>query len=312
MAFNNFSLIQDEIPSEKKTKVYEEKTAKIREASGYEIGSIAEGGEDVNFLAQSINEMIVQAPLMMLPMASSLKDFIGNLFEPAKASASFIIDLIPNKWLSNGASAVTNLTIEYYVLTTTLSILSNIVSVAPLLAIIGASFLVMSFYFLSVSILYIVIPFASIFAFSTGNLDILKNLIKHTFILAIKPVLIVVSVIMAFFVYELFHSLNEILVASMFEPLFYLANNMSSNAEWYDLKSMLSGIGNSSIFLFLKSAMMIVSSIITIFVCFYLVFNGANIILDILGMRDGGFDVGNTIGDKVENKSVISKINTAV
>ena len=312
MAFNNFSLIQEEIPSEKKSQVYEEKTAKIREASGYEVSSLADGTENVNYIAQNINEMIVQAPLMMLPMAGSLKSFVESLFEPVKKSANYIVNLIPNKWLSNGASMATNLTIEYYVLSTTLSILTNIVAVAPLIAIIGASFLVMSFYFLSVGILYIVIPFASIFAFSTGNLEIIKNLIKFTFILAVKPVLIVVSVIMAFFVYEMFQSLNEVLVSSMFEPLFLLANNMTSDAEWYDVKSMLMGIGNSSIFLFLKSSMMVVSSLITVFVCFYLLFNGAKIILDILGMRDGGFDVGNTIGDKVENKSMISKMNTVV
>ena len=51
---------------------------------------------------------------------------------------------------------------------------------------------------------------------------------------------------------------------------------------------------------------------IQVFVCFYLVFNGANIILDILGMRDGGFDVGGIVGDKIESKQSVSKMNTVV
>ena len=58
--------------------------------------------------------------------------------------------------------------------------------------------------------------------------------------------------------------------------------------------------------------MLLASSFITVFVCFYLVFNGANIMLDLLGMRDGGFDVGGVIGDKVENKHSVSKMNTVI
>jgi hypothetical protein len=38
----------------------------------------------------------------------------------------------------------------------------------------------------------------------------------------------------------------------------------------------------------------------------------ANIMLDLLGMRDGGFDVGGVIGDKVENKHSVSKMNTVI
>ncbi|MCG3704323.1 hypothetical protein L5F68_08250 [Aliarcobacter butzleri] len=323
MAFNNFSLIQDEKPSERKAKSLDLKTDKIREATGYEVSSLVSSEEKQNFISAQLNGIIAETPYFMLPMAGSLKEYITVILSPilgskdkdgnGEGALNYLIDMIPTKWISTPLSGLVALGNSYAINMITLSILRDLVSIAPLLAIIGASFLVMSFYFLSVGILYIVIPFASIFALSTGNLDIIKNLIKYTFILAVKPVLIVVSVIMAFFVLEMFQSLNSVLVSSMFEPLFLLANNMEFSTDSFSsFFDGLQGIGNSIIFLFLKSAMMMLSSLITVFVCFYIIFNGTNIILDILGMKDGGFDIGNTIGDKVENKPIVSKINTVV
>ncbi len=315
MAFNNFSLLQDEKPSERKAKNLEIKTDKIREASGYQVDSVVNDDRWYSISGQ-LNQFISESPYFMLPMADGLKKFIESSLSPLlgeEGVANKLLDMLPIKWVSAPLSGLLAIGNTYAINIITLSILKDIVSIAPLIAIIGASFLVMSFYFLSVGILYIVIPFASIFAFSTGNLDIIKNLIKYTFILAVKPVLIVVSVVMAFFVFEMFQALNNVLVSSMFEPLFFLANGMEVDfGDFSTYLDGLQGLGNSMIFLFMKSAMMIVSTLITVFVCFYLVFNGANIILDILGMRDGGFDVGNVIGDKVENKSSISKMNTAI
>ena len=190
-----------------------------------------------------------------------------------------------------------------------------IVSIAPLIAIMASGFMVMSFYFFSIAILYAIIPFASIFAFSTGNLDIIKNLIKHTFLLALKPILFVVSVIMAIFAYDVLNSLNQVVVAGMFEPLFMLTNDIQtdSGSGTFDMiQNFAHGLGAGAILLFLKSTLLLATSFITIFVCFYLVFNGANIILDILGMRDGGFDVGGIAGDKIESKQSVSKMNTVV
>ena len=136
----------------------------------------------------------------------------------------------------------------------------------------------------------------------------MKNLIKNTFLLAVKPVLIVVSVLMALFVADMLNSLNQVIVTSMFEPLFALSNDLSSEtvSNVSSAFDVVKGMGAGGIFIFLKSTMLLASSFITVFVCFYLVFNGANIMLDLLGMRDGGFDVGGVIGDKVEGKSGVS------
>ena len=51
-------------------------------------------------------------------------------------------------------------------------------------------------------------------------------------------------------------------------------------------------------------------SILGVAVSFYLVLNGANMILDMFGIRDSGFDVQSAIGDKVDNKA--SNVNTPI
>ncbi len=120
---------------------------------------------------------------------------------------------------------------------------------------------------------------------------------------------------MALFAYDMLNSLNQVVVTGMFEPLFMLANDMqtdSGSGTFESVGNYINGIGAGAILLFLKSTLVLATSFITVFVCFYLVFNGANIILDILGMRDGGFDVGGIVGDKIESKQSVSKMNTVV
>lgn len=329
MAFDTFSLLGK---NENKQENYEYKLEEFRNQSGYDIQGFAKP-EEVGGITGVINsatyEVLTNAPYYaFVPFADNMLNYINRVFNPVKESMSAfssgvgaIISLIPfkgemigkavDKVLTTGTNAI----IDSIVGMLTIFLLKSIVGALPLIAIIGAGFLVITFYFLSVEILYIVIPFASIFAFSTGNLDIIKNLIKHTFLLALKPILIVVSVIMALFAYDMLNSLNQVVVAGMFEPLFMLANDMqtdSGSGTFESVGNYINGIGAGAILLFLKSTLVLATSFITVFVCFYLVFNGANIILDILGMRDGGFDVGGIVGDKIESKQSVSKMNTVV
>ncbi len=328
MAFDTFSLLGK---NENKQENYEYKLEEFRNQSGYDIQGFAKP-EEVGGITGVINsatyEVLTNAPYYaFIPFADNMLNYINRVFNPVKESMSAfssgvgaIISLIPfkgemigkavDKVLTTGTNAI----VDSIVGMLTIFLLKSIVGALPLIAIIGAGFLVIVFYFLSVEILYIVIPFASIFAFSTGNLDIIKNLIKYTFLLALKPILIVVSVIMALFAYDMLNSLNQVVVTGMFEPLFMLANDMQtdSGTGTENFGNYINGIGAGAILLFLKSTLVLATSFITVFVCFYLVFNGANIILDILGMRDGGFDVGGIVGDKIESKQSVSKMNTVV
>lgn len=329
MAFDTFSLLGK---NENKQENYEYKLEEFRNRSGYDIQGFAKP-EEVGGITGIINsatyEVLTNAPYYaFVPFADNMLNYINRVFNPVKESISAfgsgvgaLVSLIPfkgemigkavDKVLTTGTNAIVDSIVGMF----TIFLLKSIVGALPLIAIIGAGFLVIVFYFLSVEILYIVIPFASIFAFSTGNLDIIKNLIKHTFLLALKPILIVVSVIMALFAYDMLNSLNQVVVTGMFEPLFMLANDMQTDNDsgtFNMAQNFAHGIGTGAILLFLKTTLVLATSFLTVFVCFYLVFNGANIILDILGMRDGGFDVGGIVGDKIESKQSISKMNTVV
>ncbi|MCT7567834.1 lipid II flippase MurJ [Aliarcobacter butzleri] len=324
MAFDTFSLLGK---NENKQENYEYKLEEFRNQSGYDIQGFAKP-EEVGGITGLINsatyEVLTNAPYYaFVPFADNILKYINRVFNPVKESisawtsgAETILSIMPftrafPKVLTIGINAVFDSIIGML----TIFLLKSIIGALPLIAIIGAGFLVITFYFLSVEILYIVIPFASIFAFSTGNLDIIKNLIKHTFLLALKPILIVFSVIMALFAYDMLNSLNQVVVTGMFEPLFMLANDIqadSGSSPLFITGEIAPSHGAGAILLFLKSTLILATSFITVFVCFYLVFNGANIMLDILGIRDGGFDVGGVIGDKVESKHSIAKMNTVV
>ena len=324
MAFDNFSLLGQ---NKNVQENYESTMEDYRDATGYEIQGFAKPSEDEGITAilnSATNEVLTNAPYYIFtPFGSTLQSYVNSVFNPVKEKVkenaqlgNILLNWIPvvgdtlgqatQFAISKGASFAIDTANGML----TIYLLKEIINILPLVAIISSGFLVIAFYFLSISILYIVIPFASIFAFSTGNLEIIKNLVKQTFILAVKPVLIVVSVLMALLVADLIISLNKVVITSMFEPLFALTINASNTST--SIFSSVQNFGFGGIFLFLKSTMLLASNFVTIFVCFYLVFNGANIILDILGMKDGGFDVGGIIGDKVEGKHSVSKMNTVV
>ena len=126
---------------------------------------------------------------------------------------------------------------------------------------------------------------------------------KTGLILAFKPLLIVLSVVMALFAKDFFESINNVLVAWQFEPMFALTNSV-------DLTSVSSFVKNIGTYafadvglVFFKGFLLLANSIISVIVMFYLVLNGANMILDLFGIREGNMDIQNTIGSNVDNKS---------
>lgn len=83
--------------------------------------------------------------------------------------------------------------------------------------------------------------------------------------MSIKPVLIVVSILMVSFVFEMFQSFNNVVVASIFEPLFYLSNDMADTGkhgvkgDWFGFgvnldpfTNRIQGFSYGLVFLFLK------------------------------------------------------------
>jgi len=304
LAFDKLGVIN--VPDNKAEK---EKALKdFRDSSGYEVGGLVSGDGAIKSM---LNKLISSFPYMMLPGADTMqklsKDFMDSVGNPVTESLNKIP--VIGGFLSAFAGGIlSTLTLASSVFLTAY-LMAQFLSMLPIVAIIAASFMAIGFYYLSVELFYMAIPFVAVFAFSTGNLDILKHVFKNFFILALKPILIVISVITAIFIIGFFDSFHQMLVNSMFEPINMLLAYSSDNET---LLSSFMDLGTSTYMIFFKGLIHIASSVIALFTAFYLVFNGANMILDMFGLREVGLDVGNAIGDKVENNSTAKKMNVGI
>lgn len=171
-------------------------------------------------------------------------------------------------------------------------IIKYLISYLPIIAISTASFMVIFFYYFMIEIYYLAVPFMIAFAFSTNQLEHLKTFMKVGLTLAFKPLLIVISIVMALFAKEFFETINVMLINLQFEPM-YALNEASS----FSIGSFFDTLGLTTI----KGFLLIGNSIIGVFVVFYLVFNGANMILDIFGIRDSISE--NQLVGNVESKT---------
>ncbi len=297
------------------TKIATEKTLKsYRKSQGYEVGDIA---ENQGAFDSSINSILSSMPYLLLPGADSIQMRIAGLIKTDKKSESskFIksivtkaVALIPGGQVVALASTISdmlsNLRSSDFFVTVVASILTIIIMMfiilyLPIIAISMASFAVIFFYFLNVEIFYLTSPFIVAFAFVSNQLEILKSVFKTLLILAFKPVLIVISVVLALFAFEFFTTINQSLLEQQFEPIFAMTEAMQVNSIGSASTYMFSDFG----LIFIKGFISMGISIVSIIVCFYLVLNGANLILDMFRVREASFDAQSILGDKIEGKS---------
>jgi len=100
------------------------------------------------------------------------------------------------------------------------------------LVIIGVAGLVIAFYHFEVLLYTLAIPFAAVFAFSKDQrIKVLQFLIKGVAI-AVKPILIVISVMAAVYIADLFHSITYQLIESQNNMLVAQASSVYEKTEW--------------------------------------------------------------------------------
>ncbi|WP_419768225.1 hypothetical protein [Arcobacter sp.] len=295
----------------------EELLKDYRQSGGYEIGKIAEGE---GLLTYPIKWIVSNMSYMMLPMAAGIENTITKLLKNEDSHNSFkgiisnavesfsglktgifgigkeLIGAVGGKLLSN-EKIVTVIAVFLTIL-----IMMYVVSYLPIIAIATASFSVIFFYYLSIELYYLVIPFLVAFAFASNQAELIKGFMKNGLILAFKPILIVVSVVMALFAKEFFENMNFVLVNWQFEPMFALTNGVDISTLDGILKNGATYAFADFGLVFFKGFLILSNSIIGVIVVFYLVLNGANMILDMFGIRDG-FDTQTSIGANVEGRT---------
>ena len=303
LAFDRLGVINVPDNKEEKEKVLKD----FRDSSGYEVGKLVKGDGMLNKI---YHQIISSLPYFFLPGASSIQSILKEFFSLGEDVFKNVLESIPfvgNFLSSIAGTAMSSLGLILSV-TATAYLMAQFISILPVVAIIAASFMAIGFYYLTLEIFYIAVPFVSVFAFSTGNLEILKLVFKNFFVLALKPILIVMSVVLAVFVIGFFNSFHEMLVNGMFEPINMLLNSVDQNG----FKENFASFSNDTYIIFFKGLIHIASSVIAVLTAFYLVFNGANMILDMFGLREIGMDIGSTIGEKVENNPTSKKMSTGL
>lgn len=301
-----------------------------RHSGGYKIGDIAEND---GWWDSSIYWVFSNLPYMMLPTAESTKNTIFDLLYTedderksktvvekmmggvsstigaVKSGYAGIIKKILSQLTGDMLKSKTFITLVSTLLT--IVIMMYIVSYLPVVAIATASFMVIAFYYLSVEVYYLAVPFLIAFAFATSQADLIKNFMRVGLILAFKPLLIVISVVLALFAKDFFENINTVLVNWQFEPMFALTESIDLIAEGQDgwWNTITKSISNTSTYLFsdfglifFKGFLLIGNSVVGVAVVFYLVLNGANMILDMFGVREGNVDVQSGIGQSVDSK----------
>ncbi len=250
-----------------KTKLKEE-TSKIKEETGV---------EDSSSLSKNTFGALAY---MMVPGANSIKEFVSD-------AGSDFFEKIPYFGKLVGSLVGTSVAV---------GIMKYIVLYLPVVALSMASLMVIGWYFISVFIYFLVSPFIIVYALSQQQTEIIKDFLIRGVALAFKPILIILSVVVAVMAVDLFKDLSIILFETNFT---LLINIIDENSNPFSLLGLF--------FVFLRGVVEVGTSIVATVSAFYLVFNGAEMILGMFGFKQSGIDVKEVVGGAVEGKT--SKYN---
>lgn len=215
-------------------------------------------------------EILNNLPYLFVPFATTIKSELKEFI-----TVPYLDRFIPQ--ITAGARSIF-----------TILIVKFFIGLLPAVVIFSGSLLSIGFWLISVMIYYLIAPFLIGFALTTNQTSILKKYLRFGLILAFKPLMIVVSIIIAMFAVEFLMNLNNFMITFNIQ----------------DVRAMFSSFDTSyTMFKMVMIFMNIVGSLIIAMMAFYLVFKGADLIIGMLGVRDINFDVQNSFGDAIESKT---------
>lgn len=224
--------------------------------------------------------MLKNIPYVLIPGFTSVKSEISSFFSK--------IPSLPDSGVFKNFAKFQSLGLDVVAYFWTLSIVKFGVAMFPFLMLLTASLLVIGFWAISVLLYYMVTPFLVAFALASNQTELIKKFLKTGVIIAFKPLMFVVSIIIAIFATEFLTNLNQILIDWNFDNLKFLFTKVNTDLMYL---------------MILKEFLHIVNSIVIAFLAFYLVFNGSEMILNLIGLKDVSVDVQGSVGDKIDSKS---------
>lgn len=231
------------------------------------------------------DDLLKNVPYVLIPGFSSIKNEISGFFSK--------IPSLPDSGFFKNFAKFQSLGLDIVAYFWTSSIVKFGIAMLPFITLLTASLLVIGFWAISVLIYYLVTPFLVAFALASNQTELIKKFLKTGVILAFKPLMLVVSIVIAIFATEFLGNLNNLLIDWNFDNLKFLFTKVDTDLMYL---------------MILKELMHIVNSIVIAFLAFYLVFNGSDMILNLIGLKDVSVDVQGSVGDKIDSKS--SKYST--
>ncbi|MCK9454227.1 hypothetical protein [Sulfurimonas sp.] len=231
------------------------------------------------------DDLLKNVPYVLIPGFSSIKNEISGFFQK--------IPSLPDSGFFKNFAKFQSLGLDIVAYFWTLSIIKFGVAMFPFVMLLTASLLVIGFWAISVLLYYMVTPFLVAFAMASQQGEVIKKFLKTGVFLAFKPLMLVISIVIAIFATEFLGNLNNLLIDWNFDNLKFLFTKVDTELMYL---------------MILKEFLHIVNSIVIAFLAFYLVFNGSDMILNLIGLKDVSVDVQTSVGDKIDNKS--SKYST--
>jgi hypothetical protein len=169
---------------------------------------------------------------------------------------------------------------------------------------------VIVFYYISVQVFYLTAPFIVVYAFATNQQHHIITLLGKFLALSIKPLMIVFSIVLAMLAIKLFEGINGSIIGvnfDMFQQILDVSkskDNIESLVDLFDMgvndaKDELQIVGIT----FIGSVAKLMIQIFSTLAVFYIVFNGADMFIKMLGFKEAGIDVHESLGREMDNGS---------
>ena len=243
-----------------------------------------EKGEDEKWL----NKVMYYAPLVNAPFVeSTLKVYKEmDIVQGVKRATNALAGGVPI--VGEGIKTGTDYLIDKGAFILIIGLMSKVYQYLPFIAIAIASILVISYFSVTLFVYTLISPFYVVYVFASQQKESIINFLVRGIVIIFKPVLIVISIVIAILATELITSIGYTLTNEIFT--FFTKNDLASS---FTLSSMIIS--------FLHGMVDLAIAIITTLFSFYFIFKGSNLILSVFGYSGGGIDSHEVVGE-VEQK----------
>lgn len=248
----------------------------IRKNEGMEKGVVADS---------VIADIVETLPYLMLPSAGT----VTNTISATVGTATSTLEKIPfvGNLISGAKQALSHgVTIFLY---------SYLVKYLPLITLVIASFLVMTYWLLSMVVYMFVSPYMVVWMLANSEEDAIRKFLVKGLVIWSRPLTLAISVVLCVVFLDLFRAITDLLLDEQFANFFNITMQQGIASVSYNFADF--GL------FFVKGFFSVAIAIIGVVLSFYISFNGAEILLKMLGVgEESGGDAQGIIGREIDNR----------